>query len=573
MRRLFRILVVSVIASLVAYRFRWRLIGRLLGLPARYDVDIEHNIPVMMPDGVRLMTARYYPHAKGLFPTILTRSTYGRGMDAPFPVNLLTMFPANVIASCGYNVIVQTTRGRFDSEGIDDGVFVDDEADGRATLDWISGQPWFNGSLSMFGSSYLGYTQWAVADGAPPFLKTIAPSIITTGISEMVFPQGAFALDLVQRWMVLMEAIDDEAKRRTLRHYLAPDYPPLLEGLAHLPMSESDYKVNGQPVGFFQRSLEALRNDGDYWRRADKTDVPAKLTIPVLLMDGWYDFCLPGLLKDYESMKAAGHAPYLTIGNWAHSDVMGQIAFLHESVIWYDAQLKGKTEKLRKLPVRIYVMGAKQWREMESWPPPARPTPYYLQEHKRLTTLTPEGSQTPDVYRYDPADPTPAVGGALFAPTMGGMKDNTELEARRDVLTFTTPPLSASQEVIGAVKLELYVRSSLEHTDFFGRLCDVHPDGRSYNICDGLFRVEPGKGEPQPDGTLKIEVDMTATAYYFKIGHRIRLQVSSGAHPRWSRNTGSGEPVLEAVQLCTADQEIYHDADHPSALILPIYAA
>jgi uncharacterized protein len=571
MSRRFKIILLLALSALVAFRFRWRIMGRLLGLPAQYDVDVQVKIPVTMPDGVRLMTDHYFPRASGRFPTILIRSTYGRGSDAPFPINLLTVLPGNLIATCGYHVVVQTTRGRFDSEGTDDAVFADDEPDGRATLDWIAQQPWFDGNLSMFGSSYLGYTQWAVAENAPSYLKAIAPSIIMTAIYDLVFPDGAFALDLIEHWMLIVEVIDSGAKGRELGKYFAPDYPPLLEGLNHLPMSDSDRVVVGKPVAFFQRSLEDLYLKSDYWRHSDKRDVPANVSIPVHLMGGWYDFCLRGLLNDYTALKHNGNIPYLTIGPWAHTDLIAQPTFLRESIMWYEAHLKGKREKLRKQPVRIYVMGADEWREMQSWPPPAQSTRYHLHGQKRLSTEQPETTASPDTYRYDPTDPTPSVGGAVFMPPgAGGAKDNTLLEARQDVLTYTTLPLSRDLEVIGGVRLELYVCSSLEYTDFFGRLCDVHPDGHSFNVCDGLLRVEPGKGERQVDGTLKIEVDMTSTAHCFKIGHAIRLQVSSGAHPRWSRNPGSGEPLLEATHLCIADQQIYHDAAHPSGLVLPV---
>lgn len=572
MRRNLRLFILLAVALLTAFRFRWQLIGRLLGLPASYDVDVTCKIPVTMPDGVRLMADHFAPRGEGRFPTILVRSIYGRGSDAPFPLSLFVGLPAYLIAACGYNVIAQTTRGRFDSEGLDDGVFADDEPDGRATLEWIASQPWFDGNLSMYGSSYLGYTQWAVTDNAPPYLKAIAPSLMMTRIHDLVFPQGAFALDLVQRWMVIVETIDAVSSGIELRRYMAPNYPPLIQGFNHLPMRDSDHIVIGQPVAFFQRSLQDLRPESDYWSRSDKRDLPARVNLPVHFLGGWYDFCIGGMLQDYEAMKAAGRTPYLTVGPWAHADLPAQATFLRESINWYEAHLKGKPERLRKNPVRVYLMGAGEWREFASWPPPAHSTPLYLNAYQRLAYSSPDGVQSPDTYRYDPANPTPAVGGALFMPPgTGGAKDNTALEARPDVLTYTSPILTEDMDIMGAVKLQLYICSSLEHTDFFGRLCDVHPDGRSFNICDGLVRLSPGKGERQPDGSLKVEVDMNATAHRFLAGHHIRLQVSSGAHPRWSRNTGSGEPVLEATRLLTADQQIFHDAAHPSALVLPVY--
>ncbi|HEX7973274.1 MAG TPA: CocE/NonD family hydrolase, partial [Anaerolineales bacterium] len=174
-----------------------------------------------------------------------------------------------------------------------------------------------------------------------------------------------------------------------------------------------------------------------------------------------------------------------------------------------------------------------------------------------------------DSYIYDPRDPTPAVGGPLMN-LQGGQQDNWTLEAREDVLTFTSPPLERDLEVIGTVRLKLYVRSSLENTDFFGRLCEVHPDGRSINVCDGMLRVEPGLGDLQPDGSLCLVIELWATANNFRRGHCLRLQVSSGAFPRWDRNLGSGEPLADGTRMFPAHQTVYHDRNHPSELILPV---
>jgi hypothetical protein len=275
------------------------------------------------------------------------------------------------------------------------------------------------------------------------------------------------------------------------------------------------------------------------------------------------------MLDDYAAMRAAGRVPFLTIGPWSHVSLPGFIAAARESLIWMDAQLTGDRRRLRKKPVRIYVMGAHRWREMDDWPPPSSAARYYLHSRRWLSTDTPEADSRPDRYRYDPANPTPTLGGPLLMSPCGPV-ENRPLEARADVLTYSTPALENDVEIIGAVKLELYARSSRAHTDFFARLCDMDSHGRSTNICEGLFRVEPGKGEPQPDGSLRVEVDMWATAHRFKKHHRIRLQVSSGSHPRWSRNLGTGEPLATGTAMACAEQTIYHDSAHPSALVLPV---
>ena len=561
------------LAALGAYRFRRQIIGRLLGLPpAQYATGVERNIRVPMPDGVGLMADHYFPKVTGAFPTILIRSTYGRGSDIGGPLGLMMRFIGTRFAERGYHVIIQTTRGRFDSEGETE-PFVDAAPDGRATLDWIARQAWFDGNVGMWGQSYLGYVQWAVAAGAPPYLKALVPSVTTSQFRSVLYPDGAFGLDTFLRWVFMVETMDSRDIRSkweimqrlnayTIGRLLAPAFQ-------HLPIVEADTVAVGAPLSYYRNWLTHSRPDDPYWKQMDYSSGLSRVTVPVHLVSGWYDLILRELIADYTTLKAAGRSPYLTVGPWAHTDPGGLVGALREGIIWFDAHLKGDRRRLREKPVRIYVMGAQEWREMDSWPPPARETRYFLRANRQLSTEGPEADSPPDQYCYDPADPTPSVGGPLLMPP-SGPADNRALEARPDVLCCTTLALGADAEVIGSVRLELYVRSSLAHTDFFGRLCDVYPDGRSINICDGLFRAAPGKGEPQPDGSLRIEVDMWATAHRFRRGHCLRLQVSSGAHPRWSRNLGTGEPIATGTKMLVADQTIYHDRAHPSALILPV---
>jgi putative CocE/NonD family hydrolase len=157
---------------------------------------------------------------------------------------------------------------------------------------------------------------------------------------------------------------------------------------------------------------------------------------------------------------------------------------------------------------------------------------------------------------------------------MGGARDQRPIEARADLLCYTTPPLREAVDVVGPVRLELFVRSSAAHTDFVGRLCDLAPDGRSTNICEGILRLAPGRGEPQPDGSLRIEIDLWATARRFAPGHRIRIHVCSAAYPRWSVNPGDDRPFhAPGEPAATAEQQIYHDRAHQSALVLPTVSA
>ncbi len=562
-------------AALILYGARRRLIARLSGLPpARYGVAVERGLPVPMRDGVTLKADHYAPKGQDPFPTILLRTPYERGSDLRFLLSLL--FAATQhrrVAARGYHVVAQTVRGRFDSGGAFN-PFVDEADDGGAILEWLRAQPWFDGRLGLMGPSYLGYVQWATVAADPDAVRTLVPHITSAQLGTLVYPDGAFGLDLALSWIALLDIPigKGQASACSLLRRINP--PAMNRRLApafmRLPVREADVAAVNQPVPYYRDWLAHPDLDEPYWRSIDHRAAITQTTAPVHLMGGWYDIFLRELLADYARLRDAGRTPYLTIGPWAHSDQGGIKAALRETIIWNEAYLRGNPSLLRRRPVRLYVMGADEWREMESWPPPARETSYFLHAAGSLSTDQPAVAASPDHYRYDPADPTPSVGGPLLFVPPAGPRDNRALEARADVLLYTTPPLSADLEVIGPVRLDLYVQSSLDHTDFFGRVCDVHPDGRSINICDGLLRLEPGDGALQPDGSRRITVGLWATAHRFARGRRLRLQVSSGAHPRWSRNLGMGEPIATGTRMAVTDQTVYHDRAHPSALILPV---
>ena len=282
--------------------------------------------------------------------------------------------------------------------------------------------------------------------------------------------------------------------------------------------------------------------------------------MPVSSVGGWYDIFLPGQLRDFQALQQAGRPARLTVGPWTHIDQ--DPAPLREALGFGLAHARGEPPPDR-LPVRLYVMGEEAWRDFPSWPPPGyQPARYYLQPDGGLSSQPP-GESAPDAYRYDPADPTPAVGGVLMSRS-GGRVDNTKLEARPDVLSYTTARLDSDIEVIGEVSAEIWFRSSLRHADVFVRLCDVDPGGRSRNVCDGLVSLSAA-------GELSCAtVRLWPTAHRFRAGHRIRVQVSSGAFPRYARNLGTGEPLPNATTLLVADQEVHHDPGHASAVLLPV---
>ncbi len=562
------ILAILILVVLILYLCRGFLIARLLGLPPPQNkVSVTKDIKIAMPDGAELMTDHYAPKGEVPCPTILIRTPYGKSGLSVFVYRF---------AERGYHIIVQDVRGRFDSGGTYSPE-INEAVDGKATLDWIAKQPWFNGALGTWGLSYLGYVQWAITGDAPPFLKAMVPIMSSPQHFSHTHPEGAFALELRLYWILALKLKEEWYKLSFMEKIMrmsstlsGKEFEKAKQAFMHLPLLEADVEITGEEVPIYREMISNTNPDLPYWRERDHSANVSQINAPVFLIGGWYDIILRCVLDNYATLKAAGKNPYITIGPWTHSQPQPTIVGLKDGLIWFDAHLKGDRSRLRGKPVRINVMGVNEWREMDEWPPKSQKTQYFLHSDAKLLPEEPSSESVPDSYKYDPADPTPSIGGALIEMKGGGPKDNSELEARSDVLCYTTPPLEEDLEVIGFVSLNLFVRSSLPHTDFFGRLCDVDPKGRSINVCDGLCRIEPGKGEPQEDGSLKIEVDMWATAYRFRKGNSLRLQVSSGAHPRWSRNLGTGEPVPTGTRMEVAEQTIYHDAEHASALILPV---
>lgn len=568
------ILAILALLLAVAYLLRRMLLARLLKLSSpRSGVRVLRNIPIGMPDGVRLMADHYAPKAEGSFPTVLIRTPYGRGKEvALFGGYPLSEMPARLLAERGYHVIVQGVRGCYDSGGVFS-PHVNDGPDGQATLAWIARQPWFNGSLATWGPSYLGYTQWATAAGGTSLVKAMVPIVASAENFTVTHPDGAFGLETRLRWsqgMWTQRKLHGRSLREHLKQRLSGAAEKRLQAaFGHLPLREADTVAAGEPIPYFREILAHTDPNDPFWAARDHSGRVEQVGAAVHFIGGWYDYYLRGTLRDFAALSKRGKRPYLTIGPWhhAHPDVM--LTGLREGVAWFDAHLKGQGQPRQK-PVRLFVMSADEWQDFDAFPPPARSTPWYLQPGAALATQMAPAGAPRETYRYDPADPTPALGGALLGADGAGPQDNAPLEAREDVLCYTTPPLMEDVTVIGPVRLALWVRSSLAYTDFFGRLCDVDGNGRSTNVCDGLFRVGPGQGDRQPDGSLRIEIDMWATAYRFRQGHSLRLQVSSGAHPRWSRNLGLGGEAPDASNGVIAQQTIYHDAAHPSALILPL---
>ena len=539
------------------------LASLMLDLPPALTHKIEYQIdlPVPMTDGTILLANRIAPQGGEKLPIVLVRNPYTSRGKKPDLISLL-------IAERGYQVVIQNCRGTWGSGGVFR-PFRDDREDGLATFKWLAEQTWFSGSVGMYGLSYWGYAQLAAGAGAPNFVKALAPQMAASRLYGVMYDHEILSLDGALTWnyqtYVSNAQESDKDKQRANKQRKGA----LSKGFMHLPVGEADRVALKFTSPFFQDVLRYDRPDDEFWAAIDHSKRVDQIEAPVHFIDGWYDFFLADMFADYASLCKAGKQPYLTIGPWTHAGTGALKAGFKESFAWYDAYLRGNRAALRSDPVRVFVMGINKWVNLPAWPPSSTATGWYLQAGGKISTVAPVVETEPSRYRYDPADPTPNVGGTVLFD--GGPKDNRALEARTDVLTFTSDAMSHNTTIMGQVSVDLYVRSSIEHTDFFARLCDVSRNGRtSINICDGIIRLKPQSQPAVKDGIRKVTIELLSTAHCFKTGHRIRLQVSSGAHPRYVRNLGTGEPASTDAMMQKADQEIFHDRTHRSVLILPI---
>jgi putative CocE/NonD family hydrolase len=528
------------------------LLQRALRLdpPLTRDLAVEHDLRATMPDGTVLLADRWFPRSGGEgLPVALVRSPYGRtGMQA--------LGMARPLAERGFQVLMQSTRGTFGSGGVFDPLRQERE-DGLATVDWIVKQPWFGDAIVLVGGSYSGYVQWAIADDLPPQVKAMVPMVTESALTmEFLRPDG-MSLETPFQWGVMTSL--QERRGATLRGLLGGGRRRR-RALSTLPLGRSDVIAAGHRVDYIQDILAHDRT-ADRWAGIDHRHRVADVTTPVSSIGGWYDVFLPGQLQDFTILQDAGRPARLTVGPWTHVGAGIGTAF-GEATEFGLAHARGE-QPPQRAPVRLYVTGQDAWRDFDHWPPHGYiPQRFHLHPGSALSTQEP-GESVADRYRYDPADPTPAVGGVRMVRGSGRV-NNTTLEARPDVLTYTTPPLDTDVEIIGDISAQIWFRSSLPYADVFVRLCDVDTRGRSYNVCDGLVSLSGA------DELTRAEVTLWPTAHRFERGHRIRVQISSGAFPRYARNPGTGEPHTTATTLRAADQEIHHTPAHASAIILPV---
>jgi len=577
---------------------------------------------VPMRDGVRLATDVHLPDAQPA-PVLVVRTPYGRADDA------LTFVIETYLAS-GYAIVAQDCRGTGKSEPDTWDYALHEVEDGPDLIDWIMRQGWCNGSLFSFGGSYAGMTQWCMA--AHRAMTAIAPEVcglrvtrstarlhmLVNGYARAVgkgSARSAIPIAEIERAIeaeTMSTGFFNEPMPTPIPAKLRERYPELAD-LSNKAAKEALWAIfcgltAKDRASFVKQALcisEYTYND--HWALPYVFDaltphgintIPSisaealceTVQAPALVISGWYDWNLADTLASWELLQSKGHSAVaqrsrLIVTPCAHAkpgylDEMAQhpaLRLTHRNnptllLRWSEA-IRNKAEESWPKVV-YYLMGANEWRVAREWPiPGARVAKFYLQESAGLSEVPPSPDLLPDTYVYDPLDPTPTTGGSIlsFLHPCGSV-DVGEVQRRADILTYTTPPLDEDVDVVGPLRLMLYVSSSAIDTDFVGRLSDVFPDGRALHLQNGILRARYRNlsGEPQPlipDLVYLLEIDMWATANRFRAGHRIRLDISSADFPRFDRNANTGGAPGSPVR---AVQTLYRDASRPSHLLLPI---
>jgi uncharacterized protein len=574
------------------------------------DILVEKNIMVPMRDGVELATDVYRPVEEGQFPVLLARLPYNKEPLAQVAQSAIDAFRA---VQQRYVVVFQDCRGRFASEGAFSPA-INEASDGVDTIDWIIQQPWASDQVGMVGGSYLGFTQWVLAKEHPEALRALAPVVTTANFYQAPFRHQGGVLDLgcALSWslgMVLEELQRRLRQGRASQEQMGAFMQMMRDPSAlfeHLPLTDQPLLREFAP--FYLEWLAHPTYD-DYWRSIAPGECYEHITVPALNVGGWYDLFLGTTLANYTGMKQRGGSAVarahqrLVIGPWSHMNRTGvfperayglvasgdAVDLVGMQLRWYDHWLKGEENGVEQdKPVKLFVMGLDQWRDEEDWPlPDTQFRPYYLHSAGHANSATGNGTlstQAPtdgpeDVYLYNPRNPVPTTGGAILLglTPVEGPRDQRAVEAREDVLCYSTPVLEKPVEVTGPIALVLYVSSSARDTDFTGKLVDVSPDGRAEILTDGILRARYRESfiEPkllEPGQTYKLHLDLWATSNLFQAGHRIRLEVSSSNFPRFDRNTNTGGTIETGTEqdFVPAVNRIYHERAYPSHLILPI---
>ncbi|MBU8568819.1 CocE/NonD family hydrolase [Virgibacillus pantothenticus] len=547
---------------------------------AKYGVELHGTFMVPMRDNVRLATDVWIPKgASKPRPVIFVRTPYGKNSYKNVYVQFIQR---------GYGVVIQDTRGREESEGKWIPMAYEME-DGDDSLNWIASQPWCDGNIGMIGASYGGFVQWAAAASGNPHLKALV-SIVTAGSPFIDVPRkgGAFVSGMLAWAFAMVE------KQMKPENMLRDDWDEVLK---IRPLRDIPKQALGRDVHFWNEWLSHPVYD-NFWDKGNWHQYKERIQVPAMIISGWYDDNGMGttealdVVSDYDNKDKK-----VLLGPWMHNantlrDIQGvalgnnalryDLDVYHQ--LWFDNKLKGIDNGIDTSPsVEYYVTGENEWRKCEQWPPEqVKWSNFYLNRdgnthasaHNGNLILDPSTKITYEQYLYDPNNPAPHLID-LSENEIGVPGNYRWVEERDDVLIYETPFLETSLTIAGDMYAEFYASSSAKDTDWIVRLTDVDENGNSIKLVDGVMcaRFRNGFNNEallKPWGIYKFTIQTSKIAHTFKVGHRIRLTITSSAENFIFPNANTGNDPADDVEVVQATQRIYHGGEYVSYVRLPV---
>jgi uncharacterized protein len=556
------------------------------GRPYLNEIRIQRHVAIPMRDGVKLYADLYLPAQAGKYPTIVTRTPYGVQRDGVHQ----EMVP---FAQRGYAVVRVDVRGRYESEGVWN-PFHDEAKDGYDIVEWAAAQAFSNGKIGTQGGSYLGHNQWATLTLRPPHLVAAFPALASTNIyANWISMGGAFRLSFNYGWGVVRMPNRIMLPQYWHTESYMPEELKYDKILRHLPLKDGDVESAGGVVPHYREWLQHESYDA-YWKALSDEERFDQIGVPVHTSGGWFDIFVQGTINGYvgarnkASTPAARAAARMIIGPWGHGPTQkfGEVDFGPAALVeqfqtelrFFDLHLKGIQNGLEKEdPVKIFYMGANEWRHEKDWPiPGAEYRPLYLGSNKQLSFSKPVAAGL-DSYRYDPLNPVPSTSGnnCCGTPTPSGPRDQRPTEQRGDVLSYTSEFLSSPLRIAGPVQMKLHAATDGPDTDWMIKLVDVYPNGYAMPVSEGILRAKfrEGLDKPKllaPKQIYEYSIEMTGTANVFQPGHRIRVDITSSNFPQFDRNPNTGEPLGSSAKTRVAQQSIHLGATRPSHVVLPV---
>ncbi|GAB4022035.1 CocE/NonD family hydrolase [Spirosoma migulaei] len=590
---------------------------------------IEQKVMMPMRDGVRLATDIYRPKTDKPVPIIFSKTPYNFNAWGDGELRQNSYLGALDAVKRGYAYVVQNERGKFFSEG-DWDILGPPTTDGYDAFSWMAKQPWSNGKIGTLGCSSTAEWQMAVAALDHPAHAAMVPMSYGAGVGRVApfmeqgnWYRGGAQQMLFTTWLygtqvdnfarpLFPKTASSEDLTRVSRFYdLAPEMPKVdwAQGLKFLPVQDIIKNANGAK-GVYEKMIVRKPNDPEWYKGGLYHD-NMPFGVPSYWFASWYDVSTGPNIALFNHVRKNATDPqirdnqFLVIAPTLHCAYkratantivgersVGDARLDYDALTygWFDYWLKGENnDVLKNTPrVRYYTMGSNKWQTSDTWPPAtSEMTTYYLSSGGHANSLYGDGKLTPkpvgkedkpDLFAYDPAYPVPSYGGNVCCTgtaIQGGAFDQHQMETRQDVLVYTTEPFANGVELTGSIESTLYVSSDAKDTDFTVKLIDVYPDGKAYNLDETILRARYREGFEKEvwmdkGKVYKLTLSPMSTSNYFAPGHSIRVEVSSSNFPRFDRNMNTGGDNYSETKGVVAHNQVFHSAQYPSQIRLPI---